>query len=92
MLFNLSQAHGRAFQVDELSRTLAEAQQLNGELVAELTALQGAEPVGFVVDLPIDTRQIWRRILAVEPGPAHGGRVPGVACAGPARRGQPAPP
>jgi len=62
VLFNLSQAHGRAFQVDELSRTLAEAQQMNGDLVAELTALQGAEPVGFVVDLPIDTRQIWRRI------------------------------
>jgi len=63
VLFNLSQAHGRAFQVEELSRTLAEAQRLDGALVAELTALQGAEPVGFVVDLPIDKRQIWRRIL-----------------------------
>jgi tetratricopeptide (TPR) repeat protein len=63
VLFNLSQAHGRAFQVEELSSTLAEAQQLNGDLLAELTALQGADPVGFVVDLPIDTRQIWRRIF-----------------------------
>jgi tetratricopeptide (TPR) repeat protein len=68
VLFNLSQAHGRAFQVDELSRTLAEAQQLNGELLAELTALQGAEPVGFVVDLPIDTGQIWQRIFRSNQG------------------------
>jgi tetratricopeptide (TPR) repeat protein len=68
VLFNLSQAHGRAFQVSDLSRTLAEAQKLNGDLVAELTALQGAEPVGFVVDLPIDTRQIWRRILRSDQG------------------------
>jgi tetratricopeptide (TPR) repeat protein len=68
VLFNLSQAHGRAFQVEELSRTLAEAQQLNGDLLAELTALQGAEPVGFVVDLPIDSRQIWRRIFRSNQG------------------------
>jgi len=68
VLFNLSQAHGRAFQVEELSRTLEEAQLLNGDLVAELTALQGAEPVGFVVDLPIDTRQIWRRIFESNQG------------------------
>jgi tetratricopeptide (TPR) repeat protein len=68
VLFNLSQAHGRAFEVEELSRTLAEAQRLNGDLVAELTALQGAELVGFVVDLPIDTRQIWRRIFQSNQG------------------------
>jgi len=68
VLFNLSQAHGRAFQVEELSRVLAEAQQLDGDLVAELTALQGAEPVGFVVDLPLDTSQIWKRILRTDTG------------------------
>jgi len=62
-LFNLSQAHGRAFQVEDLSRTLAEAQRASGHIVAELTALQGAEPVGFVVDLPIDKGEFWRRIL-----------------------------
>jgi hypothetical protein len=62
VLFNLSQAHGRAFQVEELSRTLADAQRLNGDLVAELTALQGAELVSFVVDLPIEPLQIWRRL------------------------------
>jgi len=68
VLFNLSQAHGRAFQVEDLSETLAEAQRLDGDLVAELTALQGAEPVGFVVDLPIEARQVWRRVLRSSSG------------------------
>jgi tetratricopeptide (TPR) repeat protein len=68
VLFNLSQAHGRAFQVEELSRTLADAQRLNGDLVAELTSLQGAELIGFVVDLPIDTLQIWRRVFRSNQG------------------------
>jgi len=68
VLFNLSQAHGRAFEVEELSRALADAQRLDGDLVAELMALQGAELVGFVVDLPIDTRQIWQRIFLSNQG------------------------
>jgi len=68
VLFNLSQAHGRAFEVEELSNTLAEAQALNGDLLVELTSLQGTEPVGFVVDLPIDTRQIWHRIFRSNQG------------------------
>jgi tetratricopeptide (TPR) repeat protein len=68
VLFNLSQAHGRSFQVEELSRTLADAQRLNGDLVAELTELQGTELVGFVVDLPIDSRLIWERILLSNQG------------------------
>jgi tetratricopeptide (TPR) repeat protein len=63
VLFNLSQAHGRAFQMDQLSTTLSEAQRLDVALVAELTSLQGAEPVGFVVDQPLGTRLIWQRIL-----------------------------
>jgi len=63
VLFNLSQAHGRAFQMDQLSDTLSQAQHLDGALVAELTALQGAEPVGFVVDQPLATALIWKRIL-----------------------------
>ncbi|MFQ5417816.1 MAG: hypothetical protein ACE5FL_12315, partial [Myxococcota bacterium] len=68
ILFNLSQAHGRAFQVEELSATLSEAQRLDGDLVAELTTLQGAELIGFVVDMPLDTHQIWRRILRSDAG------------------------
>jgi tetratricopeptide (TPR) repeat protein len=63
VFFNLSQAHGRAFQMDQMSDALAEAQQLDDALLAELTALQGAELVGFVVDQPLDTSPIWERIL-----------------------------
>jgi tetratricopeptide (TPR) repeat protein len=75
VLFNLSQAYGRAFEVEELSQTLAEAQRLNGAVVAELTALQGTEPVGFVVDLPIDRREIWWRILRSSLGTGISGEV-----------------
>jgi hypothetical protein len=67
VLYNLSQAYGRAFQVEDLSQTLAHAQQLDGDLVAELTGLQGADPQGFVVDLPVPARVFWKRI-ATSPG------------------------
>jgi len=74
-LFNLSQAHGRAFQVEELSHTLAAAQRVDGQLVAELTALQGAEPVGFVVDLPVAKREYWLRILRSYRGERIAGEI-----------------
>jgi hypothetical protein len=74
-LFNLSQAHGRAFQVEDLSTTLAAAQRADGPLVAELTALQGAELVGFVVDLPIDKSDFWRRILGSNRGERIAGQI-----------------
>ncbi len=63
VLFNLSQAHGRAFQVEELATVLARAQELDPMQVAELTQLQGAEPEGFVVDLPLSQGLVWRRVL-----------------------------
>jgi tetratricopeptide (TPR) repeat protein len=63
VLFNLSQAYGRAFQVDDLNHTLALAQAVDSELVAELMALQGGESEGFVVDLPLPNRLMWSRVL-----------------------------
>jgi hypothetical protein len=68
VLFNLSQAYGRAFQVDDLTRTLELAQALDGALVADLTRLQGAQPEGFVVDLPLSTERLWRRVLDLSRG------------------------
>lgn len=68
VLFNLSQAYGRAFQVEDLNRTLAHAQSLDGDLVAELTSLQGAKAEGFVVDLPLPPRLLWKRILRSDAG------------------------
>lgn len=70
VLYNLSQAQGRAFQVDDLTRTLEIAQSLDGDLVADLTRLQGAQPEGFVVDLPISNWSFWRRVLRSSNGAA----------------------
>ena len=66
--FNLAQAYGRAFQVDELAETLRRAQAIDAELVAELTQLQGTDPEGFVVDLPLPAHLVWQRMR----GPAAG--------------------
>jgi hypothetical protein len=70
VLFNLAQAYGRAFQVDNLARTLERAQALDGIAVAELTRLQGATPEGFVVDLPVPDTLVWQRVLESRAGEA----------------------
>jgi tetratricopeptide (TPR) repeat protein len=61
VLFNMSQAYGASFAVDDLIRTLASAQRLDGEMVAELTRLQGSDQTGFTVDLPVDRRMLFER-------------------------------
>ncbi|MBW2268227.1 MAG: tetratricopeptide repeat protein [Deltaproteobacteria bacterium] len=67
-LFNLSQAYGRAFQVENLAQALELAQAQNGDLVAELTRLQGTQPEGFVVDLPLPLRDLLLSSLANSDG------------------------
>jgi tetratricopeptide (TPR) repeat protein len=68
VLFNLSQAYGRAFQMEKLAQTLGRAQQLDAEVVAELTALQGTDTQAFVVDLPLPASVLWRRVLELRGG------------------------
>lgn len=68
VLFNLSQAHGRAFRVEELTAALERAQSLDAPLVSELTSLQGVRPEGFVVDLPIPLPVVWERARDGEAG------------------------
>ena len=63
VLFNLAQAYGRAFRVEELNQTIARAQRANRELVARLTALQGRSANGFVADLPPAPALFWSRAL-----------------------------
>ncbi|MBW1684877.1 MAG: tetratricopeptide repeat protein [Deltaproteobacteria bacterium] len=63
VLYNLSQAYGQAFQVDDLTETLELAQALDGDLVADLTRLQGTQPESFVVDLPLSNAMLWQRIF-----------------------------
>jgi hypothetical protein len=71
VLFNLSQAHARAFEVELLTRVLERAQALDGELVAELTRVQGVEEAGaFVVDLPLPSRRLWARLARAGDGRA----------------------
>jgi tetratricopeptide (TPR) repeat protein len=68
--FNLSQAYGRAFNVDALNRVLSDAQRVDGDLVAQLTALQRVRNESFVVDLPLDLSLLWQRVLAPGAGSA----------------------
>lgn len=67
VLFNLAQAYGLSFQVDELNRSLEAAQRADGELIAELAALQRARNEGFLVDLPLPVRIAWSRALEAPP-------------------------
>jgi hypothetical protein len=68
VLFNLAQAYGRAFRVEDLNQTITRAQRADGELVARLTALQGGEVGGFFADLPPEPELFWRRVLHAEAG------------------------
>jgi len=64
VLFNMAQAHGRAFQVEDLNRNLERAQQTGGPLMAQLAALQGDDDAsGFVVALPLPASLFWSRLL-----------------------------
>jgi tetratricopeptide (TPR) repeat protein len=68
VLFNLAQAYGLSFQVDDLNRTLEAAQREDGELIAQLAALQRAKNEGFLVDMPLPVGTAWSRVLSVPPG------------------------
>jgi tetratricopeptide (TPR) repeat protein len=68
VLFNLAQAYGLSFQVDDLNRTIEAAQRADGELIAELAALQRAKNEGFIVDLPLAVGTAWSRVLSAPPG------------------------
>jgi hypothetical protein len=70
VLFNLSQAQGRAFKLDDHSPTLAAAQQLDVAAVAELTLLQGSEIAGFTADLELSRSALWERVLSARSGAA----------------------
>ena len=68
VLFNLSQAQGQAFKLDDVGPTLAAAQQLDSARIAELTVLQGSDLSSYTVDLPLPRLMLWERILAASSG------------------------
>jgi hypothetical protein len=63
VLFNLAQAYGRAFRVEDLNQTIAHAQRAGGEQIARLVALQSGGAESFVADLPLATDLFWSRAL-----------------------------
>ena len=68
VFYNLAQAYGRSFQVEELAATLEHAQALDADLMAELAQLQTGDAAGFVVDLPLPVAAIWQRLGGLEAG------------------------
>jgi tetratricopeptide (TPR) repeat protein len=68
VLFNLSQAQGQAFKLDDVGPTLASAQRLDPARIAELTLLQGSDLTRFTVDLPLSRRMLWGRVLDSQSG------------------------
>jgi tetratricopeptide (TPR) repeat protein len=68
VLFNLSQAQGQAFKLDDVGPTLAAAQRSGPARIAELTLLQGSDLASFTVDFPLPRRMLWERILASRSG------------------------
>jgi len=68
VLFNLSQAQGQAFKLDDVGPTLAAAQRSDSARIAELTLLQGSDLARFTIDFPLPRRMLWERILASDAG------------------------
>ena len=68
VLFNLAQAYGRAFRVEDLNQTIAHAQRAGGEQIARLTALQSGGAESFVADLPPSPGLFWSRALGSRAG------------------------
>jgi tetratricopeptide (TPR) repeat protein len=66
--FNLSQAQGQAFKLDDVGPNLVAAQQLDSARIAELTLLQGSDLTKFTVDLPLPRHMLWERIFAAQSG------------------------
>ena len=63
VLFNLAQAYGRAFRVEDLNQAIAHAQRVGGDQIARLTALQSGGAESFVADLPPPKDVFWSRAL-----------------------------
>ena len=61
VLYNLAQAYGRAFRVEDLNQAIAHAQRVGGDQIARLTALQSGGAESFVADLPPPTGLFWSR-------------------------------
>jgi hypothetical protein len=62
--FNLSQAHGRAIDVEQHARALAAAQSLDADAVSELTARLAGSHGAAVADVALPQRWLRKRLAA----------------------------
>jgi tetratricopeptide (TPR) repeat protein len=62
--FNLSQAHGRAIDVEQHARALAAAQSLDAAAVSELTARLARSRDAYVAELPLPQQRLRKRLTA----------------------------
>jgi tetratricopeptide (TPR) repeat protein len=68
--FNLSQAHGRAIDVEQHDRALAAAQSLDPVAVSTLTARLANSRGGFIADLPLPPKRLRARLADADAGVA----------------------
>ena len=64
--FNLSQAHGRAIDVEQHDRALAAAQSLDPVAVSELTARLANSQGALVADLPLPLARLRARLASAD--------------------------
>jgi tetratricopeptide (TPR) repeat protein len=62
--FNLSQAHGRAIEVEQHARALAAAQSLDPDEVSELTARLAGSRGAYVADVPMPLERLRDRLAS----------------------------
>jgi tetratricopeptide (TPR) repeat protein len=66
--FNLSQAHGRAIDVEQHARALAAAQSLDAAAVSELTARLAGSRDAYVAELQLPQQRLRERLTAHDAG------------------------
>jgi tetratricopeptide (TPR) repeat protein len=62
--FNLSQAHGRAIDVEQHARALAAAQSIDPDAVSELTARLSTSRGAYVADVPMPPQRLRDRLAS----------------------------
>jgi tetratricopeptide (TPR) repeat protein len=62
--FNLSQAHGRAIEVEQHARALAAAQSLDPDAVREMTARLAGSRGAYVADVPMPLARLRDRLAS----------------------------
>ncbi|MBW2228995.1 MAG: tetratricopeptide repeat protein [Deltaproteobacteria bacterium] len=79
LMFNLSQAYAKAFRMEEFEHSLARAQELDPELIGELSRIGDTE---FVADIPFSILSIRARMISAADGDALSSSITRVLAPG----------